>query len=159
LKASGRTIEQAGRDDLAALAPLFDAYRSFFAGKSEMAKSQAFLAERLRNGDSVIFIARNADESDGFIQLYPLWSSWYCKRIWFLSDLYVGEASRGAGVGSRLVQRAVEYARQTEASSIMVELPHREPHLAEFYAKLGFCRDDVFDLARYRLERRSSEVL
>jgi hypothetical protein len=32
----------------------------------------------------------------------------------------------------------------------MVELPRREPHLAKFYAKLGFAKDEVFELARYR---------
>jgi hypothetical protein len=34
----------------------------------------------------------------------------------------------------------------------MVELPHREPHLKAFYEGLGFHQDEVFDLARYRLE-------
>jgi hypothetical protein len=32
----------------------------------------------------------------------------------------------------------------------MVELPRREPHLADFYAKLGFAKDEVFELARYQ---------
>jgi hypothetical protein len=35
----------------------------------------------------------------------------------------------------------------------MVELPRREPHLTEFYANLGFARDEVFDLARYPVRR------
>jgi len=151
LKATARTITQAGRDDLAALTPLFDAYRAFFAGKSDEAQSRAFLSERLQLDDSVIFIARRAQESVGFIQLYALWSSWYCKRLWFLSDLYVEESSRGAGVAKALVERAVEHARASAASSIMVELPRREPHLKAFYAKLGFHEDQVFDLARHRI--------
>ena len=105
--------------------------------------------ERLERDESVAFVARDGVEAVGFIQLYPLWSSWYCRRIWFLSDLYVAERARERGVGRRLVERVLTHAAETGASSVMVELPHREPHLAAFYAKLGFRRDGVFDLARY----------
>ncbi|HMF29425.1 MAG TPA: GNAT family N-acetyltransferase [Candidatus Cybelea sp.] len=142
------TIAQASIADLDAVAPLFDAYRSFFAGAGDFARSRAFLQDRLRAGDSVVFFARSGAHALGFIQLYPLWSSWYCRRIWFLSDLYVREESRKCGIGRRLVERAVEHAVATGASSMIVELPHREPHLAAFYARLGFHEDAIFDLAR-----------
>jgi GNAT superfamily N-acetyltransferase len=144
-------IERAVSGDLSELVPLFDAYRRFFAGHADASESHGFLAQRFERRDSVVFTARAGDALVGFVQLYPLWSSWYCRRIWFLSDLYVSEASRGLGIGRRLVERAVEYARETAASSVMVELPHREPHLARFYAELGFHKDAVFDLARYSM--------
>ena len=86
----------------------------------------------------------------GFIQLYPLWSSWYCGRIWFPSDLYVAEDARRHGIGRLLVEAAKAHAASTSASSVMVELPRREPHLEAFYARLGFAKDEVFELARYR---------
>jgi GNAT superfamily N-acetyltransferase len=140
-------------EDLADLAPLFDAYRAFFAGSHGAAESERFLAERLARKDSVVFLARGPERVEGFIQLYPLWSSWYCRRIWFLSDLYVSEASRQRGLGRRLVESALAHAQATNASSVMVELPHREPHLKAFYARLGFHQDEVFDLARYQLEK------
>ena len=41
------------------------------------------------------------------------------------------------------LQGAIEHAVETDASSVMVELPHREPHLGEFYARLGFHRDEA----------------
>ncbi|MBV9332432.1 MAG: GNAT family N-acetyltransferase [Candidatus Eremiobacteraeota bacterium] len=145
------TIAQASAADLDAVAPLFDAYRSFFAGNDDFAQSRSFLHERLCAADSVVFFARSDALALGFIQLYPLWSSWYCRRIWFLSDLYVREASRKHGIGRRLVQRAVDHAVESGSSSVMVELPHREPHLRQFYADLGFHQDAVFDLARRNL--------
>lgn len=144
-------IVRAEPDDLESLVPLFDAYRAFFAG-NELERSKRFLAERLRLRDSVIFLGRRNASVDGFIQLYPLWSSWHCRRIWFLSDLYVCEGSRKLGLGSRLVQRVAAYAQETDASSIMVELPRREPHLERFYAKLGFGKDPIFELARRSFE-------
>jgi GNAT superfamily N-acetyltransferase len=145
------SIARAQPQDLAALVPLFDAYRSFFAGTSASTESRRFLAERFESGDSVIFLARAGIEAAGFAQIYPLWSSWYCRRIWFLSDLYVRESSRKFGLGTALVERVVAYAHETKASSVMVELPQREPGLRTFYARLGFHQDELFDLARFRL--------
>lgn len=142
------TIAQASLRDLDAVVPLFDAYRAFFAGPDDLMRSRNFLQDRLKARDSVVFFAYAGAQALGFIQLYPLWSSWYCRKIWFLSDLYVREESRKHGVGRRLVERAVDHAVETRASSMMVELPHREPHLAQFYARLGFHKDAVFDLAR-----------
>jgi len=144
----GAQIRLAAPGDLAALLPLFDAYRAFFAGNADTARSERFLGDRLSAGDSALFLAEVADAAEGFVQLYPLWSSWYCRRIWFLSDLYVRERSRRHGLGRQLVERVIDYAQETNASSIMVELPLREPHLEQFYGKLGFQRDPVFHLAR-----------
>jgi GNAT superfamily N-acetyltransferase len=144
-------ISRASRDDVAAIVPLFDAYRSFFTNGQRDEASRRFLEDRFSNGDSVIFVARTGEDAVGFIQLYPLWSSWHCRRIWFLSDLYVAEAARKRGLGRRLVKRAIEYARTTHAASIMVELPRREPHLTDFYTQLGFRLDEVFELARLSL--------
>lgn len=134
------------------VAPLFDAYRAFFTGKSNEAESFAFLQERLKNDDSAIFLALNGGSACGFAQVYPLFSSWYARRIWFLSDLYVAPASRGNGVATTLIQRVKQFAAETQAGSVMVELPKAEPHLYHFYEALGFHQDTVFDLARYHPE-------
>ena len=142
-------IARAEAKHLPELAPLFDAYRGFFTRGRDLETSGQFIAERLRKGDSVIFVALARGAARGFIQLYPLWSSWHCKRIWFLSDLYVDEDVRRAGAGTMLVERVKQHAAETGASSVMVELPQAEPHLYAFYERLGFMRDKIFDLARY----------
>ena len=143
-------VERASASDAAEIAPLFDAYRRFFTGRDERVRSGTFLDERLRRDESVVFVARLDGAVCGFVQLYPLWSSWYCGRIWFLSDLYVAETARRLGAGARLVERIKAFAAETDASSVLVELPMREPHLRGFYARLGFHEDEVFALARYR---------
>jgi GNAT superfamily N-acetyltransferase len=142
-------VVRAGEGDIEALVPLFNAYRQFFNPVRDEHASQPFLSARFRDGDTVVFLSRVDGNACGFIQLYPLWSSWYCRRIWFLSDLYVAEAYREHGIGKMLVERVKAFAAQTGAGSVMVELPHSEPHLTEFYDRLGFHRDPVFDLARY----------
>lgn len=160
-EAEGRVaIHRATPEDAQALAPLFDAYRQFFTGGKDLERSAQFLSERLEGDECVVFFARVDRTAEGiiqlppprgFIQLYPLWSSWYCARIWFLSDLYVAEDARRHGAGAMLVERVKAYAAETSASSVMVELPMSEPHLRDFYARLGFHEDPVFGLARYEL--------
>jgi GNAT superfamily N-acetyltransferase len=142
------TIERATAADIGTIVPLFDAYRRFFAGRADLGRTRRFLEDRFAAGDSVIFVARAGALTVGFIQLYPLWSSWHCARVWFLSDLYVAEDSRNLGVGRALVERIIAHARETDSSSIIVELPRREPHLKDFYSNLGFVGDELFDLAR-----------
>lgn len=143
------TIVRAGEDHLEELVPLFTAYRQFFNPLANPEDSAPFLQARLRADECAIFLAVTGTNACGFIQLYPLWSSWYCKRIWFLSDLFVAEAHRELGAGRMLVERVKTFAKESSASSVMVELPHSQPHLTAFYEALGFHRDPVFDLARY----------
>jgi len=141
-------IRRAVVGDLEQLVPLFDAYRAFFAGGTPSG-SREFLAERLRAGDGVLLLAFLGEGAIGFLTLYPLFSSWYAKRIWFLSDLYVHEEHRKIGIGKRLVEEAKRFARENGSRSIMVEIPHREPHLMKFYEELQFTRDRDFNLHRY----------
>src|SRR5579863_3196373 len=142
------TVRTATLADVDAIAPLFDAYRRFFTEKPALEVSRRFLAERLERGEPVVLAAYEREEAAGFLQLYPLFSSWYCKRQWFLSDLYVDEGFRERGVGKHLVSACIDYAKRGGARAILVELPFSEPHLVQFYGALGFTKDNVFDLYR-----------
>lgn len=146
------TIRNATPADLDAVAPLFDLYRQFFAGKSELDRSKAFMRERIERKESVVLAAFEGDACAGFLQLYPLFSSWYCKRQWFLSDLYVADAFRGRGIGRKLVDSCIDFAKGADSRSILVEIPFSEPHLVKFYTELNFAKDDVFELYRCKLE-------
>jgi ribosomal protein S18 acetylase RimI-like enzyme len=142
------TIRTATPSDLEAVAPLFDAYRQFFTEQPDIEVSRRFLGERLEREQSVVLAAFEGEACAGFLQLYPLFSSWYCRRQWFLSDLYVAEAFRERGIGKKLVVACIDYAKRTNARAILVELPFSEPHLVKFYGELGFEKDSVFDLYR-----------
>lgn len=142
------TIRQATPADAEAIAPLFDAYRGFFTQTPDLDVSRRFLTERIERGESVVFAAFDGEEPIGFLQLYPLFSSWYARRQWFLSDLYVAAAHRQRGVGKRLVAACAEFAKRAGSRAILVELPFSEPHLATFYGQLGFGKDPVFELYR-----------
>ncbi len=79
------------------LSELFDQYRRFYQQASDLSAARV-LAERLKNDDSVIFMAKDKALVIGFIQLYLTFSSVAMKTIWILNDLYVDEAYRRKGV-------------------------------------------------------------
>ncbi len=146
------TVRSASLDDLDAIVPLFDAYREFFTKAPDLDVSRRFLHERLERRESIVLAAFEGPAATGFLQLYPLFSSWYAKRQWFLSDLYVDTAFRERGVGKRLVRAAIDFSKHSGSRAIMVELPFSEPHLTRFYTQLGFDKDAVFELYRFVVE-------
>jgi GNAT superfamily N-acetyltransferase len=148
------TIRTASPADLDAIAPLFDAYRQFFTKAADIDVSRRFLSERLERSESTILAAYDGETAAGFLQLYPLFSSWHAMRQWFLSDLFVAPALRERGIGKRLVRASIDFAKQTKARAILVELPFSEPHLARFYGELGFGKDEIFELHRLAISAR-----
>ena len=84
-------IRRATDADIARVAPLFDAYRSFYGQPPDIARADAFLRERLARGESALLLAERDGEALGFTQLYPLFSSVRTARLWLLNDLFVAD--------------------------------------------------------------------
>jgi len=140
-------VKRATISDLDDAAPLFDAYRQFYRQRSDVAAARAFLDERLRREESVIFIAV-ADEGGGdalgFTQLYPSFSSVSLKRLWVLNDLFVGPNVRRGGVGRRLLDRAREWAIETGAKGLVLATAVDNGKARALYESCGWQRDDEF---------------
>lgn len=111
-------ISRAEADDLPEIVPLFNAYRQFYGEASDVAAVEAFLTDRLNRNESVIFLARRKSQAIGFTQLYPSFTSTGLRRVWILNDLFVTETARRTGVGSALLDRAVDFARETDAARL-----------------------------------------
>lgn len=145
------TIREAGAADVDLLAPLFDAYRQFYERPSDLTLSREFLAGRLRNGESVVFLAEEDGACLGFVQLYPLFSSTALspRRLWLLNDLFVAPTARGRGVGRELMQRARRLAEDSGACGLELATARTNVNAQALYESLGYHRDDEF--FRYEL--------
>jgi GNAT superfamily N-acetyltransferase len=140
-------IMRATTTDLDAAAPLFDAYRQFYGQRSDVAAARAFLDERLRRDESVIFLAVadvGGGEALGFTQLYPSFSSVSLRRLWILNDLFVAPNGRRGGVGRRLLERAREWAIETEAKGLVLATAVTNSTARALYESCGWQRDDEF---------------
>ncbi|MFL9813030.1 GNAT family N-acetyltransferase [Stutzerimonas sp. VN223-3] len=131
--------------EVSGIAPLFNAYRMFYGQPSDLALANIFLAERIRNDESVIFYARDAAGTYlGFTQLYPIFSSISAQRSWILNDLYVTESARGRGIGRMLMKRASEHAIATGAGALALETAKTNTGAQRLYESLGYVRDNEF---------------
>jgi ribosomal protein S18 acetylase RimI-like enzyme len=139
-------LRKATPGDLDLVAPLFDAYRQFYRLPPDLALARAFLGERLRRDDSVVFLAAEPNQVLGFVQLYPVFASTAREpgRLWLLNDLYVVDAARGRGVGRALMERAREHALETGATGLFLQTARDNTRAQRLYESLGYRRDELF---------------
>jgi ribosomal protein S18 acetylase RimI-like enzyme len=110
------TIRRATIHDVELVAPLFDAYRSFYRKPADLNIAKKFLSDRLHNNESIIFVATGERERClGFVQLFPSFSSGAAARILVLNDLFVIPEARRAGIGRLLLRAAADYGKSQRA--------------------------------------------
>lgn len=127
---------------------LFNDYRMFYEQASNIEGAREFIEERVRTGESVIFLAvieeAEGEKAIGFTQLYPSFSSISMKRLWILNDLFVAESARGQGAGRRLLEAARRHALETNAKGLALSTATTNTTAQALYESFGFVRDEHF---------------
>ena len=131
-------------DDVRAAAPLFDQYRVFYKAPSDPASAYAFLYDRWRLRESVLFIAYERGAAVGFVHLYPLFLSVSMRRFWLLNDLFVTPAARQSGVGRLLMRRAERHSRETGAAGLCLSTAVDNAKAQALYESEGYEREGEF---------------
>jgi len=138
-KQLGANIQKASLEHLDELALLFDGYRVFYRKSSDIPAAKVFLKARIEKKESEIFVAYNDfGEMAGFTQLYPLFSSTRMKRAWLLNDLFVHPDFRGVGISKKLIERAKQLCRDTQACAMYLETEKTNLIGNELYPRTGF---------------------
>ena len=141
-------IVRATPTHVALVAPLFDAYRQFYAQSADLAAARDFLTARLADGSSTVLLAlaSNAVTPDalGFTQLYPTFSSISLRPIWILNDLFVAPHARGTGVGRALLTAARDVAAAAGAAELTLQTAVTNAPAQALYTLLGWHRDDDY---------------
>ncbi len=137
-------VFQARSEHLEEVSKLFDQYRVFYQSPSNCEAAIIFLEERLKKGDSTIFVASDNGHIVGFTQLYPSFSSVSMKRIWILNDLYVEQSFRKRGVAKLLLSAAEDFSRETKAIRIILSTQISNNIAQSIYESLGYCKDEDF---------------
>ena len=137
-------IGRAEAGDLDALTPLFHDYRGSYSEIGDLEHEREFLSERMSRGESVVFIAWIGGDPAGFVQLYPTFSSLALCSKWILNDLYVAEHFRRRHVALALMQRVVEFVRETGAGRLDLKTGKDNAAAQQLYEALGWERDTKF---------------
>lgn len=126
-------------NDLAQLVTLFDRYRVFYGQPADPEGSAYFLSERMKNNESVIYVAENNELIiAGFVQLYPLFSSTQMKKMWLLNDLFVQPDFRGKGISVLLIEQAKELAMESGSCGLLLETAKTNKEGNGLYKKTSF---------------------
>jgi ribosomal protein S18 acetylase RimI-like enzyme len=139
----GITLRRATLDDVDAVAPLFDAYRRYYAQPGDVQRARDFLHERLQRNESAILVAELDGRTAGFTQLYPMFSSVRTARIWILNDLFVDADARRRGVANALLTGAARFAREQGAAGLMLETMRDNTAARALYRAAGWDEDET----------------
>ena len=137
-------IHSAEVTDLEDATMLFNAYRVWYGAASDPEGARNFLAQRIRNNESVIFLARQQGRPIGFTQLYPIFSSVSLGSTWVLNDLFVVESERRRGIGKLLLETAAEFGRQMGAIRLELQTGIQNDEAQKVYEAHDWVRDTEY---------------
>lgn len=137
-------IIEASLAQLDLIVPLFNKYRIFYNQLSDEEKARKFLIDRIKNKESVIFVAVEDGNAIGFTQLYPSFSSITLKRLWILNDLFVLPEHRNKSVASKLIEKTIRFSKETESTGLVLETGKTNEAAQRLYEKLGFSKSEDF---------------
>jgi GNAT superfamily N-acetyltransferase len=147
-------IIQASIKELDIAADLFNEYRVFYGKPSDVEASRKFLADRINQNESVIYIAYDENGVGiGFTQLYPLFSSTRLSKLWLLNDLYVNEKFRKKGVAEALLEKAKLLAIETGSCGLTLETANNNLPAQKLYEKNGWQRDEEHTFFSWEIKK------
>ena len=139
------TVHQATLAEIDAIVPLFDAYRQFYGQPGNPEGCRAFLLERFRYNQSILFLAKDGEGTAvGFAHLFPSFSSGSLAQIFILNDLFVFPSARRQGIASRLLRAAADYGRVAGAIRLTLSTAVTNKHAQALYDHEGWNRDTEF---------------
>ena len=133
-------IRRATTNDLPQLSQLFDAYRIFYRKSPDIKRAANFLNERMKENESIIFVALENGNPVGFTQLYPTYSSMRVSKNWILNDLYVDSPHRKKGIGEKLIKTAMDFAKSGGSSFVELSTAVDNFTAQSLYEQIGFKR-------------------
>jgi ribosomal protein S18 acetylase RimI-like enzyme len=119
---------------------LFNRYRIFYNQPSDLELAENYLKERLENNEAHIFIAflKKSSILVGFTLLYPKFSSVSAKKNWHIGDLYVDQKQRKLGIGNKLLQTAINFAKEKNAVYVSLNTALDNYTAQKLYESFGF---------------------
>tara|TARA_R110001606_G_C15404643_1_gene654167 strand:+ start:44316 stop:44774 length:459 start_codon:yes stop_codon:yes gene_type:complete len=90
-----------------------------------------------------IIVARNNGELIAMVNILYTVSTALGARVGILEDMVVSKSHRGVGVGSKLIEFALEYAKQQGCKRMTLLTDHDNETGHGFYQKHGFSRSSM----------------
>jgi len=89
--------------------------------------------EYIDNPDKVVYLFYEENKCVGQVRLRRNWNKYA-----FIEDIAVCKNARGHGIGSTLINKAIEWAKQKNLYGLMLETQDNNLLACKFYHKCGF---------------------
>jgi len=120
----------------ALLESLFTQEAEFKSDREAQIRGLTSVIENEDVGD--ILIVRENENIIGMVNVLYTVSTALGARVGILEDMVVSSAGRGSGIGSKLLERALEFAREKGCQRITLLTDHDNDGAHRFYQKHGF---------------------
>lgn len=149
-------IKRSNINDLNRLAEVFDTYRQHFKQPSELEQVKAFLKARMSNDEAIVYLVETGEEINGFVVLYPSFSSIGLSPIWILNDFYLYSGSNKRQMAKQLLDKISEDCQEAGAIRIEVTTRKENHRLHKLYKEYGFEKDYKYDYYFLQLSEDSA---
>lgn len=96
-------------------------------------KAQMVYAEGVR-----LAVTDEEENEQGHAYLYVMSNDLHERPFGLLEDVFVEEQARGQGIGTQLVNKVIETAKNRNCYKLIGTTRHERPKVQEWYTKLGF---------------------
>lgn len=143
-------IRQASSTDIPQLCVLLNSLFTQEAEFSPDTERQAIGLGAIIEGDGIgdILVAVEADEIIGMVNLLYTISTALGSRVAILEDMIIAPAFRGLGMGSLLLEQAIDFAKNKGCKRITLLTDSDNERAQQFYQKHGF---ELSSMNAYRL--------
>jgi GNAT superfamily N-acetyltransferase len=84
------------------------------------------------------FSVEEDDKEIGRAYLYIMRNDLHSRPFGLMEDVFVDESCRGKGIGTKLVKRIIEKAKEMKCYKLIATSRYSRPKVHELYGKLGF---------------------
>lgn len=106
------------------------------AAQARVARS---LAACLADSSHSVHVAETEHGIVGYVAVHWLPCLYMAGPEGFISELFVGETTRGQGVGAQLLDRVIAEARERGCARLeLINMKHRDSYVRGFYSKHGW---------------------
>ncbi len=134
-------VWRAGAEETDAAAGLLAEFRDWMGRNRPTAESLAASVTRLMSDPDTEYLlgrAEGGQGTSGVCQLRFRFGVWHAAPDCWLEDLFVREESRAGGLGSALVEKAVERARERGCARVELDVNEGNGPALALYERFGF---------------------
>ena len=134
-------VWRASGEEAGVVAGLLTEFRDWMGRSRPTAQSLAASVERLMDDPDTEYLLGRPEGRDapaGVCQLRFRYGVWHAATDCWLEDLFVREDSRAGGLGSALVEKAVERARERGCARVELDVNEANGPALALYERFGF---------------------